>query len=80
MSDDKGVIIEWSVTAIQVGNRHRRDHGEMNPLTASIERHGLLQPITITPEGVPDLRSTTARGGQEPGLEDRARVGPLRPL
>lgn len=52
MSDDKGVIIEWSVAAIQVGNRHRRDHGEMNPITASIERYGLLQPITITPEGV----------------------------
>ena len=51
MSDNKGVIIEWSVAAIQVGNRHRRDHGEMNPLIASIERHGLLQPITITPEG-----------------------------
>lgn len=51
MSDDKGVIIEWSVAAIRVGNRHRVDHGEMNLLVASIQRNGLLQPITITPEG-----------------------------
>lgn len=51
MSDDKGVIIEWSVAAIRVGNRHRQDHGEMNLLVASIQRNGLFQPITITPEG-----------------------------
>ncbi|HEY0259448.1 MAG TPA: ParB N-terminal domain-containing protein [Lacisediminihabitans sp.] len=52
MSDNRGTIgIEWSVAAIQVGTRHRRDHGEMRPLVASIERYGLLQPLTITPEG-----------------------------
>lgn len=52
MSDNKGMVgLEWAVAAIQVGNRHRRDHGDLSPLVASIERVGLLQPITITPEG-----------------------------
>lgn len=82
MSDDTGVIIEWSAAAIQVGNRHRRDHGEMNPLIASIERHGLLQPITITPEGflicgarrlaaVKSLGWKTVRVWVRSGLSDR---------
>lgn len=52
MSDNKGMVgLEWAVAAIQVGNRRRRDHGDLNPLVASIKRLGLLQPITITPEG-----------------------------
>lgn len=52
MSDNKGMVgLEWAVPAIQVGNRHRRDHGDLDPLVASIKRLGLLQPITITPEG-----------------------------
>ncbi len=52
MSDNKSTVgLEWSVPAIRVGNRHRRDHGDLNPLVASIKRVGLLQPITITPEG-----------------------------
>lgn len=52
MSDNKGMVgLEWAVAAIQVGNRHRKDHGDLSPLVASIKRLGLLQPITITPEG-----------------------------
>ncbi|GAA3528095.1 hypothetical protein AFL01nite_02700 [Aeromicrobium flavum] len=43
---------ERRVDAIEVGIRHRRDPGDLGPLIASIERVGLLQPITITPEGV----------------------------
>lgn len=82
MSNDKGVIIEWSVTAIRVGNRHRVDHGEMNLLVASIQRNGLLQPITITPEGflicgarrlaaVKTLGWKTVRVWVRSGLSDR---------
>ncbi|WP_285728183.1 ParB N-terminal domain-containing protein [Psychromicrobium xiongbiense] len=52
MSDSKGTVgIEWSVPAIRVGNRHRKAHGDLNQLVASIKRVGLLQPITITPDG-----------------------------
>lgn len=82
MSDDKGVIIEWSVAAIRIGNRHRQDHGEMNLLVASIQRNGLLQPITITPEGflicgarrlaaVKTLGWKTVRVWVRSGLSDR---------
>lgn len=52
ITDDKGIVgLERAVSAIQVGNRHRRDDGDFNPLIASIKRLGLLQSITITPEG-----------------------------
>ncbi len=31
MSDNKGMVgLEWAVAAIQVGNRHRRDHGDLS--------------------------------------------------
>ncbi|MFC8797103.1 ParB/RepB/Spo0J family partition protein [Promicromonospora sp. NPDC057138] len=33
-----------------VGVRHRKDVGDLEPLMASIAKHGLLQPITLTPE------------------------------
>lgn len=52
MSDNKGMVgLEWTVPAIRVGNRHRKDHGDLNPLVVSIKRVGLLQPISITPDG-----------------------------
>ena len=46
------IQLDRTVTSIQVGHRHRRDLGDLNALTASIEREGLLQPITITPDGL----------------------------
>lgn len=49
--DDNFVVIR-TVDSIQVGNRHRKDLGDIDALAASIERDGLLQPITVTPEGV----------------------------
>ncbi|MFT9112376.1 MAG: ParB N-terminal domain-containing protein [Bifidobacterium psychraerophilum] len=52
MSDNKGTIgLEWAVPAIRVGKRHRQDRADLNPLVASIKRVGLLQPITIAPDG-----------------------------
>jgi ParB family transcriptional regulator, chromosome partitioning protein len=41
-----------SVDSIRVGARHRVDLGDIDALAESIDRHGLLQPITVTPEGV----------------------------
>lgn len=53
MSDkeDTFVVIR-TVGSIHVGNRHRKDLGDIDALATSIERDGLLQPITVTPEGV----------------------------
>ncbi|WP_341783127.1 ParB/RepB/Spo0J family partition protein [Leucobacter weissii] len=43
--------LERAVEAIVVGNRHRKDYGDIAPLVESIRRNGLLQPITITLDG-----------------------------
>lgn len=53
MSDkeDTFVVIR-TVDSIHVGNRHRKDLGDIDALATSIERDGLLQPITVTPDGV----------------------------
>jgi len=49
---DGHIEIERSVSSIQVGHRHRRDLGNLDELAASIERLGLLQPVTVTPDGL----------------------------
>ena len=50
---DKGHIeLERQIDSITVGVRHRRDLGDMTALMRSIEEVGLLQPITVTPDGV----------------------------
>ena len=46
------IELDRTVESIQVGRRHRRDLGDLDALAASIERDGLLQPITITPDGL----------------------------
>lgn len=51
-TSDRGHIeLERSVDSIVVGERHRRDAGDMTPLMDSLKRVGLLQPVTITPDG-----------------------------
>lgn len=45
------VQVERTVASIRVGNRHRADLGEIEVLAESIKRDGLLQPITVTPDG-----------------------------
>ncbi|NOJ60317.1 ParB N-terminal domain-containing protein [Arthrobacter sp. 260] len=53
MSAPAGFIeLERTVASIRVGRRHRTDLGDIEQLAASIDREGLLQPITITPDGV----------------------------
>jgi hypothetical protein len=52
MSAHSMAIIEVRCDAIQVGERHRKDLGELEGLAASIATEGLLQPIGITEESV----------------------------
>ena len=54
MSEHDGHIeLERRVDSIVVGVRHR-EHPEdgIEPLMMSIKKRGLLQPVTITPDGV----------------------------
>nr|WP_300146898.1 ParB N-terminal domain-containing protein [Propionicimonas sp.] len=46
------IELDRTVESIQVGRRHRHDLGDLDALAASIDRDGLLQPITITPDGL----------------------------
>lgn len=46
------IELERSIDSIRIGSRHRVDLGDIDALAASIERQGLLQPITVTPDGV----------------------------
>lgn len=43
---------ERALEAITVGVRHRRDLGDLDELAHSINEIGMLQPITVTPDGV----------------------------
>ena len=43
--------LQRSIESIRVGARHRRDPGNLDQLKKSLERFGLLQPITITTDG-----------------------------
>jgi ParB family chromosome partitioning protein len=54
MSEHDGHIeLERTVDSIVVGHRHRQHPGDdIEPLKASIKKLGLLQPVTITPDGV----------------------------
>ena len=45
------IELERTVDSITVGHRHRTDLGDIDALASSIERDGLLQPPTITPDG-----------------------------
>lgn len=47
-----GVELDRTVASIQVGHRFRQDLGDLDELCTSIEQLGLLQPITITPDGI----------------------------
>lgn len=46
------VELERSVESIWAGRRHRQDMGEIDKLVASVQRDGVLQPITIAPNGM----------------------------
>jgi ParB family chromosome partitioning protein len=44
--------LRWAVDAIRVGSRARQDVGDLTGLVDSIRQHGLLQPLTLSPDGV----------------------------
>lgn len=46
------IELERALDSIVVGTRHRTDLGDIDALSESIRREGLLQPITVTPDGV----------------------------
>lgn len=48
---DGHIELDRAIDSIQVGRRHRTGFGDLDALAASIERDGLLQPITVTPDG-----------------------------
>lgn len=52
MSDGGHIELERQVNSIRIGVRHREELGDLQPLIDSIGRLGLLQPVTITPDGV----------------------------
>ena len=49
---ETGVQLDRAVDSLIVGKRHRIDLGDIDTLAASIDRDGLLQPLTITIDGV----------------------------
>jgi len=51
MSSGGGVELDRTVASIRVGHRFRQDLGDLDELCDSIAKLGLLQPITITPDG-----------------------------
>lgn len=51
MSDHGHIELERRVDSIIVGARHRRHPGDLTALIDSMKRVGILQPVTITPDG-----------------------------
>lgn len=52
MSTPGHIELDRAVDSLHVGQRHRADLGDIDALAASIERDGLLQPLTVSPDGV----------------------------
>ena len=52
MSEAGHIELERAVDSIWAGRRHREDYGDLDSLVESIARDGLLQPITVTPDGM----------------------------
>jgi N6-adenosine-specific RNA methylase IME4 len=46
-----GIMSAMPISAIIVGERHRKDYGDISELARSIADLGLLQPIVIAPDG-----------------------------
>ena len=53
MNPEEGHLeLRWAVDAIRVGARARQDVGDITGLVDSIRQHGLLQPLTLSPDGI----------------------------
>jgi ParB family chromosome partitioning protein len=51
VNPDGHLELRWAVEAIRVGTRARQDIGDVTALVDSIRQHGLLQPLTLSPDG-----------------------------
>lgn len=49
--DLREAVTERAIADIRIGQRHRRDLGDVNELAASIAAVGLLHPVVIEPDG-----------------------------
>ncbi|MGF3055408.1 ParB N-terminal domain-containing protein [Microbacterium sp. YY-01] len=49
---NENVVVIRTIDSIHVGARHRKDLGDIDALAESIDNEGVLQPITVTPDGV----------------------------
>ena len=52
MSGDYGIQLDRALDSLRIPNRHRTDLGDIDALAASMRERGLLQPPTVTPEGI----------------------------
>ena len=52
MTPEGHLELRWAVEAIRVGARARQDVGDITSLVDSIRQHGLLQPLTLSPDGI----------------------------
>ncbi len=50
-AEQESTMTEMQIADIRVGNRMRKDMGDLDALSASIRDHGLLHPPVITPDG-----------------------------
>ena len=48
---DTGPTVGFAISAIKVGDRYRKDMGDLDALAASIREHGLLHPPAVTSDG-----------------------------
>jgi hypothetical protein len=63
VSADHARLKELRIDSIRVGQRHRRDMGDLTALADSIRQEGLLQPVGVTDRlelvfGEPERRGT----------------------
>ncbi|SEE47957.1 ParB N-terminal domain-containing protein [Jiangella alba] len=52
MGSSGHIELDRAIDSIRIGRRHRSDLGDIDALAASLERIGLVQPPTITPDSV----------------------------
>ena len=78
MSDRGHIELDRTVSTIVVGERHRRDTGDLTPLMDSMKRVGLLQPVTITPDGYLICGYRRLEAAKTTRLEHLAGVGEVR--
>ncbi len=60
MATDLHPVRSIGIDDITVGERHRRDLGDIAGLAASMAELGLLHPVVVRPDGIADRRRAAA--------------------